>query len=83
MIVWRARKRPPIELGGLEMRKMIAESVTYDHMTGDTTKVTCYEEPTCIGWHYEVSVETETSFTSRSLTIWEVPWSTCAMRAAL
>lgn len=44
------------------MRKMIAESVTYDHMTGDTTKVKCYEEPTCIGWHYEVSVETETSF---------------------
>lgn len=47
------------------MRKMIAENVTYDHMTGDTTKVKCYEEPTCIGWHYEVSVETETHFSVR------------------
>lgn len=44
------------------MRKVIAESVTYDHMTGYATKVTCYEEHTCLDWHYEVSVETETHF---------------------
>lgn len=50
-MVWRARKRPPIEWE-VYMRKVIAESVTYDHMSGDATKVTCYEEPTCVGWHY-------------------------------